>query len=73
MLYTWGFFSTVPKIMWEEKPDTPARLKYSTFLYLKMNTTQIAPALHMGRRPLRMLICHLKQKFGLRKEDDQKK
>lgn len=49
---------------------TPLDLKYCTYLYLKMNTKQIAQALHVEPQSVRMFKYRLKQKFGLGKEDD---
>lgn len=48
---------------------TPLDLKYCTYLYLKMNTKQIAQALHVEPQSVRMCKYRLKQKFGLGKED----
>lgn len=49
---------------------TPLDLKYCTYLYLKMNTKQIAQALHIEPQSVRMFKYRLKQKFGLGKEED---
>ncbi|WP_334125783.1 hypothetical protein [Empedobacter brevis] len=49
---------------------TPLDLKYCTYLYLKMDTKQIAQALHVEPQSVRMFKYRLKQKFGLGKEDD---
>lgn len=49
---------------------TPLDLKYCTYLYLKMNTKQIAQALHVEPQSVRMFKYRLKQKFGLGKDDD---
>lgn len=49
---------------------TPLDLKYCTYLYLKMNTKQIAQALHVEPQSVRMFKYRLKQKFGLTKDDD---
>lgn len=47
---------------------TPLDLKYCTYLYLKMDTKQIAKSLHVEPQSVRMFKYRLKQKFGLRKE-----
>ncbi|WP_133228679.1 hypothetical protein [Sphingobacterium corticibacter] len=49
---------------------TSLDLKYCTYLYLKMTTKQIAQALHVEPQSVRMFKYRLKQKFGLKKEDD---
>lgn len=49
---------------------TPLDLKYCTYIYLKMNTKQIAQALHVEAQSVRMSKYRLKQKLGLPKESD---
>lgn len=49
---------------------TPLDLKYCTYIYLKMNTKQIAKALHVEVQSVRMFKYRLKQKLGLSKESD---
>lgn len=49
---------------------TPLDLKYCTYIYLKMNTKQIAQALDVEPQSVRMFKYRLKQKFGLGKEVD---
>lgn len=49
---------------------TTLDLKYCTYLYLKMDTRQIAQALHVEAQSVRMFKYRLKQKFGLGKGDD---
>lgn len=49
---------------------TPLDLKYCTYIYLKMNTKQIAQALHVEVQSVRMFKYRLKQKLGLPKESD---
>lgn len=52
---------------------TPLDLKYCTYLYLKMDTKQIAQALHVEPQSVRMFKYRLKQKFGLGRADDLEK
>ncbi|RAV28959.1 hypothetical protein DN748_11255 [Sinomicrobium soli] len=47
---------------------TPLDLKYCTYLYLKMDTRQIAQVLHVEPQSVRMFKYRLKQKFGLGKD-----
>lgn len=49
---------------------TSLDLKYCTYIYLKMNTKQIAQALHVEVQSVRMFKYRLKQKLGLPKESD---
>ncbi len=49
---------------------TPLDLKYCAYLYLKMDTKQIAQVLHVEPQSVRMFKYRLKQKFGLEKELD---
>lgn len=49
---------------------TPLDLKYCTYIYLKMDTKQIAQALHVEPQSVRMFKYRLKQKFGLGKDAD---
>ena len=49
---------------------TPLDLKYCTYIYLKMDTRQIAQALHVETQSVRMFKYRLKQKLGLAKETD---
>lgn len=52
------------------KKLTPLDFKYCTYLYLKMETKQIAQALHVEPQSVRMFKYRLKQKFGLDKDTD---
>lgn len=45
-------------------------LKYCTYIYLKMDTKQIAQTLHVETQSVRMFKYRLKQKLGLPKETD---
>ncbi|MFD1772199.1 hypothetical protein [Sphingobacterium suaedae] len=45
-------------------------LKYCAYIHLKMNTKQIAQALHIEPQSVRMFKYRLKQKLGLSKESD---
>lgn len=49
---------------------TALDLKYCAYLYLQMNTKQIAQALHIEPQSVRMFKYRLKQKFGLGKDVD---
>ncbi|WP_353183443.1 hypothetical protein [Parapedobacter lycopersici] len=49
---------------------TPLDLKYCTYIYLKMNSKQIAQALHVEVQSVRMFKYRLKQKLGLPRESD---
>ncbi|MEC3881017.1 hypothetical protein [Parapedobacter sp. 10938] len=49
---------------------TPLDLRYCAYIYLQMNTKQIAQVLHIEPQSVRMSKYRLKQKFGLDKSVD---
>ncbi len=49
---------------------TPLDLRYCAYIYLQMNTKQIAQVLHIEPQSVRMSKYRLKQKFGLDKPVD---
>lgn len=53
-----------------QKKLTLLDLKLCTYLYLKMDTRQIARMMHIEPKSVRMSRYRIKQKLGLQKEDD---
>ena len=49
---------------------TPLDLKYCSYIYLGMDTKQIAHLLNIEPKSVRMTKYRLKQKFGLTKDED---
>ncbi len=49
---------------------TPLNLKYCSYIYLGLDTKQIATLLNIEPKSVRITKYRLKQKFGLVKEDE---
>lgn len=53
-----------------QKKLSPLDLKLCAYLYLKMDTRQIAQLMHIEAKSVRMSRYRIKQKLGLEKQDD---
>jgi DNA-binding CsgD family transcriptional regulator len=63
-----GFFNLLSDKA--QKRLTPLDLKLCAYLYLKMDTRQIAQLMHIEPKSVRMSRYRIKQKLGLEKEED---